>query len=264
MRLSGTLRRVGKGAALLAGAAAQALGACVTPVIVVHPRSGAFGQTAEALPPGEAEVGVSAGLFYESQSTGAATGVATPFGTSTAFNVVAAEADVAHALAEGIALNVHASAAGLQPGLRIALLQGDVAVAVQPEVAVGFSVTGTQGGSSGDSQNTLLVLLAGLKLLASTEAGLYGGVGYGFQFSQLVTGSGADARSSRTDAHNLSFALGFDLNLGALRLRPEIAAMVSPAGSFAVFDSAGAVTGTASIAPAWFFFPNVTLAVRTR
>ncbi len=253
--------------------AALALSACITP------RSMVLGQTAAMPERGFTEAALSGGFMYQSQSStqSSTVGTTTTTSSSTAagFTFPFFEANLQFGLADMVALNVHASSAGLAPGAKIALLKGEVALAVLPEIAFGFqtqtvSASYTTGGvtnSSAGNPATNVSWLVGLRVLVSTAFGLYGGLGYQFQsYSYGATTSSFTGSTSESSAgvssHNIQLAVGYDLAAGHLRLRPELALMIAPAGGT---SSSSVTSGTTTTTPGGFsafaILPNVTVAV---
>ncbi len=231
---------------VLALVAAVAAG-CVTP------RSVGLGQTAQVMGAGGAAVGTSAALLVELNRASGGSGTNS---TTVAFPSV--EANGALGLTDSLDLNVHLSSAGLQPGVKIALLTGAFKVSVLPQVAL-LIVSANNSNTAGASSSQLNVgILAGLRFLVSHETGLFGGLAYDFQYGTIslagVTGGGTSSSTS-VMAHNLTFNVGYDLKFGRFHLQPELAFVVTPT------YSAGSGASTSSAGPVFAFLPAVTLCV---
>ncbi len=223
-----------------------------TPACMV-PHSASFGQTGEMLAPGAFETAVTPGLAWRSETTHMSAAVATPVGqpqavisysgTSAGFSLSQLEGNVAYGMSEAAAVNLHLSPAGLQPGVKLRLLNGPLRVALMPEVAfsrVNFASSGTttsdgvERSSSGSEPLSVTSMQAGFKVLGRHESGFYGGLGYTFQTASFSPGNGLYWGSSSSaqysySAHQIQAAAGFELVTGAVRVRPELAAIYSPA-----------------------------------
>src|SRR6478672_5147731 len=107
------------------------------------PRSGILGMTASPLAAGGAEAAVSGGVAYPSDTpppdirTVAGTTI-TSSQTVSGFTFPAFEGNLAYGINDSISFNLHGSGAGLQPGVKINLLKGDLNVAVLPAIAIGY------------------------------------------------------------------------------------------------------------------------------
>jgi hypothetical protein len=218
----------------------------------VVPRSMTLGQMAAPVGRGANELSTFVGVAYATQTNPSFTTTdiggapLTNQSTSRGFALPSAEANFQHGFSDHIALNVHASPAGLQPGLKWTLNRSRIAhVALLPAVAFGYA---SQGGATFFASNngiqvennpqvtTSLQFLAGLKILFSHRSGLYAGIGYDFSLNRAVTDTitGTQQAQSRNQVltvlttHQLSAALGFDVPIGLLHLRPEIAIALNP------------------------------------
>jgi hypothetical protein len=163
-----------------------------------------------------------------------------------AFALPGSEANFQHGFDDHVALNVHLSQAGIQPGIKWTLNKSRVAhVALLPAVAFGYGSQGSSTLTSGmngiqvennPSVTTSFQFLAGLKFLVSHNSGFYAGIGYDFSLNRSVTVSlvGQQQTQDRSDiltvltSHQLSAAVGFDIAIGMLHLRPEVAFAVNP------------------------------------
>ncbi len=211
----------------------------------VAPRSLTVGQLAAPVGRGATEVGVFGGVLYGAQTdptlTDKSQAVHRVFGAPTA------EANVQHGFNDTFALNLHASNAGLEPGLKITLNRSRVAhVALLPAVGLGY---GSYASSTlVDDGNGLLVetapasvtsftFLAGLKVLVSHRSGFFAGVGYDLLYHRSLStqdrGGPAPAQTlTQSLSHQVSASVGFDFVIGAMvHLRPEVAFAVYPGGS---------------------------------
>src|SRR5438445_11925728 len=103
------------------------------------PHSMAFGTTARPLGPGGAETSVSPGIAYEAQNSAAVTtsGVTTQ-SSSRVLSLGLAEGNLEYGVAEALGVNVHFSAAGVQPGFKFSFKSGDTDYAVLPSLALGY------------------------------------------------------------------------------------------------------------------------------
>jgi hypothetical protein len=228
------------------------------------PRSAGIGQTADMLRKGQAEIGLSPGLVYQSATQPAAQ-QGDPTTSVGGVNFPASEGNAAYGINDTIGLNLHLSPAGLQPGVKIALMRGAFDVAVMPSVAIGVfsqSAGTTEGSTTTSSSESYLGLMAGLKILGSHRSGFYGGVGYDLQSVGMsgTTGSGNNNTSSEsTLSHNLSIGAGYEAKFGAIRIRPELAMTFTPGMSRT--STSGSNTETVDAGSGFYFFPNVTIAV---
>lgn len=208
----------------------------------ITPRSMVFGQTANTLGAGNAEVAVSMGGSFA--RLGQQTGSDTISNTTHLFTVPELEANAAFGLGETVDLNFHLSTAGVQPGVKIQLASGDWKFAVMPEFAFLYAGNNTNG------QGTSRSLMFGAKGLVSNSAGLYAGLGYDLRL--LDRGAGQNAQT--TLAHFGNVALGYELKMGGVSLRPEVAFAIAP--TFLLEDNAPEGFGTELIV-----LPNITVAV---
>jgi hypothetical protein len=180
------------------------------------PRSMVIGQTAAMPGARQAEVGVSTGVAF-SQSTPPSSST-TQDGTSS-WQIPNMEANLQLGLGSAVALNLHASPAGLQPGIKIGGSSGNVSFAVLPEVAGGYVVQ-----NSGGNKSELGSVLLGVKVLLSTLGGVYGGIGYDHLIYKEGD-SGLGGSASTVNGEELTVGLGVDAHVGSLMLRPEVDGM---------------------------------------
>jgi hypothetical protein len=258
----------------------------------IVPRSMVLGQMAAPVGRGATEVGVFSGVQYASQTNptfDARNDINDPIKTTertAGFSIPSFEANLQHGFNEKFALNVHASQAGIQPGLKWTLNDSKVAnVALLPAVAFGYASTGgatlTSGvvngvsdgvqAEGGNNSHTSFTFLGGLKLLFSHRSGFYAGVGYDFIFNRnynaaIVGAVGVTDKQEiilTTTSHQISASVGIDIKLGMVRIRPEVA--------FAVYPGIGQ-SRTVRLAPAddtvsstggfgFAIFPGFTIAI---
>lgn len=206
-----------------------------------------LGQTAAPVGRGATEVGVFTGVLYATQSNPPTPGQ-TPEGeaitnqaVSRVFALPAAEANLQYGLSDLLAFNVHASSAGLQPGLKWKLNRSrDAHVALLPALAFGYGSVGSSfftAAADGiqhefnPTATTSFTFLCGAKLLFSHSSGFFAGVGYDLQVnrslaSSLRPGTTTGERQeilSITTGHQFGASLGLDVDLGLVHLRPEVA-----------------------------------------
>jgi len=218
---------------------------------------------------GAAEVSISPAISYETRTTPEKTNDegAKVSGTTTQLGVGTIEGNVLYGLTDAVGLNLHVSSAGIQPGVRVALLQGGLNIALLPAIAVGYhSVVEATDKTTGGTTTTTTAydtaefgFLAGIKVLLSAESGPYGGIGYDYQ--RIATDMKIPDSPKSTHiytSHNLGFAFGYEIRPDSLRIRPELAAMLSPSGSLATEQEQ--TTTTEDAGWAFLLLPNVTVA----
>lgn len=195
------------------------------------------------------------------------------------FALPGAEANVQQGFNEHIALNLHASSAGIQPGVKITVNKSRIAhFALLPAIALGYS---SFGGSTFQSRadgrlieanptsTTSFSLMAGLKMLVSHRSGVYGGVGYDLMLHRVLTTTAPSSTVDRTElttvtiAHQISIAIGFDVALGRVHLRPEIAAAIYPGISQTFNTRVGAINNDVGVTGGfgWAILPGLGIAV---
>jgi hypothetical protein len=217
----------------------------------VYPRSMGMGQTARMLGAGGASADASAALLIDVGSTSGQ--------NSSTVEFPHIEGNGAIGLFDGFDLNVHLSPAGLQPGLKIALLKGPFTVSVLPQLGLLIVNTSSSSAASKGSSQLSVGVLAGVKVLASHEAGFFAAFGYDFQYGNFGTAAitgGTSSSTSSVIAHNLTFNVGYDVGFGKFHLRPELAFVATPALSVSSGGSPSSNGG-----PYFAFVPGVTLAV---
>lgn len=207
--------------------------------------------------PGRGEVAVSPGLIYERTSYDPGSGGSASVTTSLGFPVF--EGNVSYGLGESVGLNLHLSPGGIQPGVQLVLVNGPLSVAILPEVAFAYGLE-LDSASAPAARSTWewFGVLAGSKVLVSHATGIYGSVGYDFQYSASTDRTDAESSPRMTEswhAHNITAGLGYTIRLGALCLRPEIAALYRPSLTTRIQD----VSSTERYS-AWVIMPSLTLA----
>jgi hypothetical protein len=223
------------------------------------PRSMVLGQTAGALGTGQAEAAASVGPQFTQFTDNGSAGTSSASNPSL-FSFPVTEANFQYGVGDSASINVHLSPAGLQPGVKVTLLNGPIKLAILPEVGGGLLYEGSGSGSETD-----FVFIAGAKVIVSGEAGWYAGVGYDFTYlsgnlnaTAIITGTSSGSGSTTNEgfnatSHSASGAIGYEFRAGLLRIRPELAVLYSP--GFQVDN----VTGDGHV----IFLPNVTVAVGT-
>jgi len=252
--------------------------ACLTP------RSFTVQQMAAPVGAGATEVGVFGGAGYISQTNPPSSGFegvdpVTNQAQNRGFALPGAEANLQQGFSDHIALNIHASSAGIQPGLKITVNKSRVAhFALLPAIALGYSSLASstfQSRSDGrlvevnPTSTTSFSLLAGFKMLASHRIGIYGGIGYDLMLHRTLTQSAPNLTSDRTDTlmvslgHQISFAIGWDVAIGRVHLRPEIAAAVYPGFSQSFSTRVGSTSSDATVSGGfgWAILPGLGIAV---
>lgn len=251
------------------------------------PRSMTLGQMAAPVGRGATEVGVFTGVQYAAQTNPSFTtqdsggGTITNQEKRTSFALPGAEANLQYGFSDRVALNVHASPAGLQPGVKWTLNKSRIAnVALLPAVAFGYGSVGGVTYSAGadgvqhennPTSNTSFTFLGGLKFLVSHRSGFYAGVGYDFtlnrSLSSYVVGTGNVQDKVETltitTGHQISAAIGLDIAFGMVHLRPEIAFAVNPGIATSVTTRQPPNETNASAGGGFGFaiFPGFTIAV---
>ena len=231
------------------------VGACT---IGCMPKSLILGQTAKMPKSGTSEVTLSAGPGFIHTSPPSPPA---PFPTSPSANAFVfpdTEGDVVVGITDRIAVNVRAGAAGLQPGIKFGLQEGSLAIALLPEASfqdLYSTNTGLSGLPQVGTNPNIIGILAGGKIIASIPGGLYGAVGYDYQYMHIsasVMGQNADSHAT---SHNLTFNLGYEFDLNGTLLRPEIAFLWVPSISQ---TSAGINLRSGS---GWTLLPSLTVAL---
>jgi hypothetical protein len=232
-----------------------AVSLCTLALDCAFPRGGLQMQTADRLGSGNAEVGLGAGLAYTgaSQSAGGFTA------NSNTLQFPLMEANARIGLSDMFDVNVHLGAGGLEPGFKIGFTAGPLELAAMPSIGVGVYRTSSSSGAT-SSGYTVVNVQGGLHLMASLQMGGYFGVGYWFQYANYSsdgTGVGGTTGNSNITGHNLGFNLGWNLELGALRVRPEV-------GFLLLLGAQQSSSGISQSSPVQFtFMPAVTIAAGT-
>lgn len=192
--------------------------------VYVTPRSTVLGQTAALPDPGAASLGASAGLAWAHEGPYSGTG-----GSATDQVLLPnLQGSLSYGLSDLFALNVRGDSAGLHPGLTVALLRGDLALAAQPQVGIGYLHSGGSS-SAAVSDGDYVVFTAGARVLASHSSGVFGGVGYAFEVVWAKANGGYAQSEWTYQEHQLLLGVGYEAAVGPLKLRPEVAFMLVPA-----------------------------------
>jgi hypothetical protein len=257
----------------------------------IVPRSMVMGQMAAPVGRGAMDVGVHTGVLYAAQRNPQFTGQPTAGGEpqkteerTSAFSIPAFEANLNYGFNEHVALNVHGSSAGFQPGLKLTVNRSKVAhFALMPQLAFGYASLGQStfvGGQEGvltetaPRSGTSFTFLGGLKAMFSHRSGFYAGVGYDFTFNRqfnaaIIGPQGVTQRSETvysTTAHQVSINVGLDIALGLVHLRPEVAFAVYPGIAQTISGRLGATENPSMGATGgfgWAIFPGFTIAIQT-
>jgi hypothetical protein len=187
----------------------------------VYARTGMLGLPATRLGPGQAETGVSAGLVYSAGAAGSGAATAS-LNSVQVFQFPQLEANARYGLNDLAELNLHVSSQGLLPGVKLGFSSDKIDLAVMPMLGGGvFYVGGASNATYGD-------FLAGLRLMVSHSGlNVYGSLGYLFEYdTQSGSSSGVGGSNTATTAHTLSLAVGYNMKVGPLLIRPEIAGLM--------------------------------------
>jgi len=236
----------------------------------IVPRAAGYGFTAAPVGAGGADVGLAMGFIYqqESSTTEPITGT-TSTSTSRQTQLPAFEANAQLGITDQLAVNLHASQVGLQPGAKITILRDPVMLAVVPQIGGGFITKGaststTIGGNTTTTEGnggTSFTFLGGLHAVVSVPAGFYAGLGYDFQYISQATqqqGGGGNTITAYQQGHNVGGVIGYELRLGALALRPEIAVLFTPLAKNQ--SNNGSTTADQPDSQGIFLFPNISIA----
>jgi hypothetical protein len=232
----------------------------------IVPRSAGYGYTAAPLGMGGADVGLALGGVYQQESSTNTQNNST--GSVRQLQIPSFEANAQLGITDQVGVNLHASQAGIQPGVKITVLRDPVVLSVIPQIGGGFvtnggSTTVNVGGMTTTVESngaTSFTFLGGLHAVASLPMGVYVGLGYDFQY---VSQASKDAQSGTTtnayqQAHNVGGAVGYELRIGSIALRPELAVPFTPLGKNQTNN--GTVTADAPDSSGLFLFPNITIA----
>lgn len=243
------------------------------------PRSLTLGELANPIGRGGQEVGTFIGVPFATQADPPTRTVdnTSSYNNQLVGHVVAlpgAEANMQFGVNDKVAINLHGSSAGLQPGVKWTMVHSRVfSLAVQPAVAFGFvnynattqrsDATGVQSEGNPIGWNSL-TFMAGLKLLATHRSGFYGGLGYDFLYNGQATTGVKDAftnvevktsGSIQTYQNQISVAAGMDIPLGNgnFHLRPEVAFCTTPGFTTTWNSKVDTNTSTFSNGGGWGF-----------
>ena len=227
--------------------AAVAIVVCNACVFAI-PRNAVIGQTAAPLGSGAAEVGLSAGRAYTHEGPSYTSNNPTD-------QVILPNLDgnLTVGLSDLVSLNIHGGNMGFQPGAVIHILHGDFALAAQPQFAIGYMHSGSKSGSSTSNDDYVLVS-PGLRILASHSIGIYGGIGYAYEYINIST---SGSRDSNYQEHQLAISVGYEVAVSVLRLRPEISFILIPARSL---SSSGTTRNYGDVSVA--LCPTLTIAIQ--
>jgi hypothetical protein len=251
------------------------------------PRSIMLGEMAAPLGKGVQEIAVGAGVGY-AQQVAPAFNTPLPNGMdvqqnqqiSHAFALPGVEGNAQFGLGDHLALNAHLSSAGLQPGLKITVNgpRDRAHFALLPSFALGYAsygqstnVTGPDGvlHSTAPSGTTSFTFMLGLKAIVSVRGGFYAGVGYDLILTRSVTTGQTGSGNSTTDfsnlttsiQHQLTLNVGFTVEVGFLRIRPEIALGIIPAISQSFTQNDMTTGGSGGYG--WVIMPGFVIAAAT-
>lgn len=180
----------------------------------ILPRMGVIGQPASRLGSGNAEVGASIGLQY---SVPGGQGTATALSSSLIFPQL--EGNVRYGVSDLLDVNLHLGPEGCRSGVKVGATIGELDIAALPAVGLGVF----QASSSGTS-STYLEVGVGLQLLVSHSSGGHAAFGYEFQYASAAN---PPSPMLTTTAHTLMLAFGWGFAVGELRIRPELAGMLT-------------------------------------
>jgi|SRR5579871_1412544 len=235
-------------------ALALSLSGCIAHSVIL-------GQTAAPVGAGNGEVGLSVGAGYSSTTTTQPPNGITPQSSSTSsgFSFPALEGNAAYGVSDAISLNLHGSRAGVQPGVKLTLLNGDLKLAILPSVAFGVTQTSNTASSNSSNNNssTAWNVLAGARVIVSYGGG-YGAAGYDFYYSH----SGDDTTTDTVILHTIAFAIGYLSQGGPMRVGIEADAFFSPAGSTSTTSNNMPSNGQPSSVTDWGVLVAVTLQAR--
>lgn len=237
----------------------------------IVPRTAGYGMTAMPVGAGGADVGLSVGGYYQQESSAQPAGGGTTTTTSRQTQLPSFEANAQYGLSDQLGLNLHASQVGLQPGVKITVLRDPVTLSVVPQIGGGFvtnggSATTVIGGTTTTTDRnggSSFTFLGGVRALVTVPMGLYAGLGYDFQYvSQSTTTVGGGGTTTTTtnyqQAHNVGGAIGYELRLGGLALRPELALLFTPVAKNQ--SNNGNTTTDIPDSSGLFIYPNITIA----
>lgn len=233
------------------------------------PRSMAIGQMASLPAAGGVEAGVTGGLGYGTDNAPPQTnGGVTINSSTTNLALPLGEANLQYGITDAIAFNVHGSTAGVQPGVKIAVMKGGgLDVAVLPELGYGrISMSNTSSATINNATQSEVndtvesTLLVGAKVLFSAPSGVYGGLGYDYSSATFTQGKqGETPDETDTVSQNLTLGAGYNIAWGAVSIRPELDLLYAP--SVTTTDKTKDGTTTTTGGSGWMIFPNVTFAL---
>ncbi len=238
-------------------------------------RSIALGQLASSVGKGGAEVGVSTGMLYQTQTQPPVSGIDSGGGPFSAqdgargFQFPWFEANALFGVSDRVAINVHGSPAGLQPGAKITLTKSRVlSAALLPQLGFGYGsigqstqVSGATGVQTETSPKSIsgFIFQLGFKFLVSHRSGFFAGAGYDLMLTRSVQTQQKVETLYTSVQHQLSAAAGVAVPIGWLSLRPELALAVVP--GISTSSTTGAVTSSTAGGFAFAFLPGFTVAM---
>lgn len=235
------------------------------------PRSAGFGQTAYNPSAGGGDVGVTTGAAYQSLTSQSQSLGTTNTTTLRTLIVPSVEGNALIGVTDVVGLDLHLSLAGIQPGLKFSYVKEPLAIAIMPSGGIGYSSTVMSSVVSNGSTSTEMTppstttfsALVGLKVFFSHQSGLYGGIGYDYQYFNF-TGASPSSNVTTSSWHNLLFAAGFELPIASLglKVRPEVALLWSPIMTGST-QTAGGMPTDQSGQSLVYFFPNITIAMQS-
>ncbi len=251
------------------------------------PRSMTYMTTAAPIGENATDVSVATGFGFQyqanppTQTRNAENDIITSQTVTRGFALPNFEANLQHGVGKQLALNIHASSAGLQPGLKWTLTNSKkFAFALLPALGMGYgSVSGVtvvagpdgRGVEQNPTTNTSFTFLTGLKAMFWHESGFYIGAGYDLMVNRSLnsvivnSATSSDQTNTLTTAvsQNIGGAVGFEFKLGQVRLRPEIAVLFTPVVASTVSTRVANVETSASLPSGfgWAILPGLSVGV---
>lgn len=246
-----------------------------------------LGQMAAPIGKGSAEIGVGAGVGYSSQVAPPTTSTL-PNGVDTqqnqqvshGFALPGIEGNAHFGLTDKVGFNAHFSSAGVQPGVKITLNhpRDRAHFALMPQFAVGYASYGQSvfvTGADGIQHETMpmvvtsFTFMLGLRAIVSHKSGFYASAGYDLILTRSATsstegmGNSVTPTSSLTTSvqHQIAVNVGFTVEVGWLRIRPEIAVGILPAISTSFYMNGNTASGYGGYG--FVILPGFTLAAAT-
>jgi hypothetical protein len=162
------------------------------------------------------------------------------------FALPGVEGNAHFGLTDKVGFNAHFSSAGVQPGVKFTVNnpRDRAHFALMPQFAVGYAsygqstfVTGPDGiqHEMMPTAVTSFTFMIGLKAIVSHRSGFYAGAGYDLILTRSATTVGASqtmapmSSLSTSAQHQITVNVGFTVEVGWLRIRPELAIGILPA-----------------------------------